>query len=820
MKFYFRLILTSLVFSSSNLFASDKNTKHVAIGPEYSAGWVHRQFFGSHWRESWTMPIDIPVLDLKTYGGGLTVTRQGGGMQTLGVRFQGKNGKEYKFRSINKDPRKGMPTDLADSLLADVLQDQVSVFNPAASLVVDPIANAIGVYQTRPTIVILPDDPALGEHRDTFKNVIGTIEENPTADEDGHGTFDGVDKINNTIKLYKRMADDSKEQVDAKAFLRARLLDIFIGDPDRHHKQWKWARVDNGEKRIWKPIARDRDQAFARYDGFFPWMATLIVRQLNGTSESYPSIQALTWSGRHLDRRFLNKISKAEWEQETNQVVSVLTDSLIMDAVKKLPSQIYAIEGATLEKVLLARRDKLKEASQEFYELLTEYVDIRGTEKNDLLIVNRIDSDRTRVSLFKISKKTGEAKEDPYFEREFHKNETEEIRIFLLGGDDETQYTGIKDNGIDLRIFPKGDNYLKSASTDQEKYEPDMDYGSETWFQPLFKASSDEGVLIGGGPIFYKHDVHQFPYSSKQQVRGGYAFGVSKFYFDYQGDFQSAIQPFALVIDAKASELEVQNFYGLGNNTVRDNSLEKTGFYKVSLQHYEFSPRIEFPRRGTIQTYLGSSIRYSSMNLDNTRLIGNTLPYGVDTNLIYSGNMGVKADTRDSKVFPTRGFYGFLNASFFPEGLENPNFFSSYQAETKFYSSWHLITDMTLSFKVGGNIVVGDHPFFESAFLGGSSTLRGYRKNRFGGDYSIYGGTELRLYLAKLKILFPARLGVFGFSDIGEVFLYREHSATDLHKTFGGGLWLSIINSNYTLVTTYARSNESTVVSLGIGSSL
>ena len=56
-----------------------------------------------------------------------------------------------------------------------------------------------------------------------------------------------------------------------------------------------------------------------------------------------------------------------------------------------------------------------------------------------------------------------------------------------------------------------------------------------------------------------------------------------------------------------------------------------------------------------------------------------------------------------------------------------------------------------LAARVGGRKVFGEYPWFESAFVGGSKNLRGYRKNRFAGDGSLYGSVEARLWLFRGK---------------------------------------------------------------------
>src|SRR5438552_19078005 len=103
------LLLLSLPFNVS--FSQDgitgyKGTVIVIPGKQYEAGVIHEFLFGSHWRDVWTTPIKVNVLDLNTYAGGLTPTKRGGGLQTKSLHFKGADGKKYKFMSVDKDPSK------------------------------------------------------------------------------------------------------------------------------------------------------------------------------------------------------------------------------------------------------------------------------------------------------------------------------------------------------------------------------------------------------------------------------------------------------------------------------------------------------------------------------------------------------------------------------------------------------------------------------------------------------------------------------------------------------------------------------------------
>jgi hypothetical protein len=42
----------------------------VVIGPQYRAGALHRWLWGGDYRDLYTTPVALPVLDLRSYAGG------------------------------------------------------------------------------------------------------------------------------------------------------------------------------------------------------------------------------------------------------------------------------------------------------------------------------------------------------------------------------------------------------------------------------------------------------------------------------------------------------------------------------------------------------------------------------------------------------------------------------------------------------------------------------------------------------------------------------------------------------------------------------
>ena len=860
-----KIIYLSLLFISPSLYPQIHNDsvlhhedyKVVVPDSNYKAGWLHKIFFGAHWRDLWSTPLRIKVLDLNKFAGGLKPLKKGGGLQTKSLRLMGKDGKEYKFRSLDKDPSKTLPPELQESLAADVFQDQISSANPFAPLVVAPILNAVGVLQAVPELYIMPDDAKLGKFREEFGGIIGMIEIQPEADDDEDESFAGAEKVISTYKLFKKLEDDNDEHVKAAEFLKARLIDIFVGDWDRHVDQWRWARFEENGKKVWYPIPRDRDQAFSRFDGLFPWIATESITQMNSFSCTYPKIESLTWSGRYLDRKFLVSIDKPQWDSVTNYVVKHLTDSVIVNAVKHLPEVIYQKAGEKIISALKDRRDNLQNASEAYYKNISKYVDIRGTDNDEYAEINRIDDHHVEVTISKRDKKTGEKKKSVLFHRVFDDEYTKEIRVMLLDGDDYAIVKGKVNSSIPVIVAGDGDSdelidssevegyllgfvpfipqaekktyfydggnktrFVEGASTvlneesnpkyanDTAKYEPVVqDWGHDWRFIPWIAANPDEGLFLGGGPILYEFGFRTSPYVYRMELKAGFAFKPQRFKVNYLGEFYSLINGPKITLHAFASGIEVLNFYGFGNETKLDKGLKRNNFYKVNQKEFLFDPQMEFLLNRTLDFTLGLSAKYNSTEKENNSLITQALPNG-STNFLLTGiNIGFKIDGRDNWVIPGKGFFVNTAGTFFPSVKKEQNSFSKITGDARYYLSTSSLPLSAIALRVYGEKNFGRYPFFEAAFLGGNNLLRGFSRNRFAGDACFMGSAEIRIYLFKFFFQVPIYLGITALDDIGKVFVSGSDSRI-WHNAAGGGIWFSIINPAFLFSVNYAKSNE------------
>src|SRR3989442_4857491 len=73
---------------STEVVGDSARTETLAAGPRYQAGWLTRFLLGGQWRELWTTPIEVPVLNLEVFDGRLSPERRGRRPQNEGRRLQ------------------------------------------------------------------------------------------------------------------------------------------------------------------------------------------------------------------------------------------------------------------------------------------------------------------------------------------------------------------------------------------------------------------------------------------------------------------------------------------------------------------------------------------------------------------------------------------------------------------------------------------------------------------------------------------------------------------------------------------------------------
>ncbi len=806
-----------------------------------------RWLLGNHYRREWVTPVKVPVINLDSLYGGVQVLREGGGKQTKSLRLQLNNDKEkqYVLRSVEKFPDRALPVELRGTIASSFVKDQISSAHPYAPLVVAALADAAGIYHTNPQYVFVPHSKALGTYDSAFGQELYLIEERPAGNWKDASFFGNSENIYSTEKMRNSLLKNTLFKLDESAFLKARLFDILIGDWDRHEDQWAWASHKEGDRTIFKPIPKDRDQAFANLDGVIPWLGRRkwAVRRAQHFDEQIPDIKGLVWSGRNIDREFLTGLQWSDWQKEVNSLQQSLTDDVIKQAVMKLPPELYNLSGGQITQRLLRRRDDLETYARKFYLVLAKEVEMRGTLNKDLFVAS-FDSD-TSVTISQFAVDDAEQKEIK--RRTFFTGETDEIRLYGLAGDDELRTENNHDPKIKIRWIDANGNNRYIDNRDDKSGRKILVYDSSEKkselkgifaLRPRFDSMThvyaynrhqysvvmpiilpgynpDDGVFIGGGLLYKKAGWGSYPFKAQHLLAANYAFKTGAYNFLYEGTFSKAIGAWDLVLEGRLNQPNyVLNFYGLGNNTeliTKDRSFNRVRVRQVKLLtgiQNRLTAKSTLRFNALFFSTKVQSVKERFVSADNKAFDSSDFErtnwFGGSTSYIFN--------TKDNAFFPTKGWHWQNTVQYLYSSQKKNGFVNAETSVSLFLPLGKLV----FATRVGGAHLWGHPQFFQYNQLSGISNLRGYRRSRFSGTSMVFNNNELRLPIADINgYILKGKLGLSAFADQGRVWIEDEHSSR-WHVGYGGGVWL-IPFERISFTVSYAASKEDNILLVKAG---
>ena len=407
---------------------------------------LYHLFMGQHYRRVWAAPVRVPVLQLATaVPGGLRPGKTGGGYQSISMTLEGPQKREYALRALDKEPSRTLPKVIRPTFVLNVVRDATSAAIPYGALTVPPLAQAAGVPHTRPHLVyVRSDETGLGGASERFWGKLALLEEkyaalaSRTPDLAGATDFKGGEAV--LSQVYRHPA----HYIDQPAFLRARLLDVWLGDWDRHEGQWQWAEFREADGRVRHlGIPKDRDQVYFRFDdGLVPWLAArpFIAPQFQTFRNAYNNIGGLVYQARFIDERGLSAMTRADFARTAADLQRRLPDSVIERALRRLPPAVHALEGVRLARALSARRAALPQAADAYYLTLARAPTIGGTAQAERFVVHRY-ADSTTVLIYSRTQKPPPAGDSLHFQRTYFRRETRCLSLDGLGGDDIFEVT-------------------------------------------------------------------------------------------------------------------------------------------------------------------------------------------------------------------------------------------------------------------------------------------------------------------------------------------------------------------------------------------
>ena len=418
----------------------------------------YRLLLGRHYRPVWAAPVSAPVLGLATAApGGLTPGKPGGGYQSISMTLEGHHGQQYALRALDKDPRKTLPPWLRPTFVLNVVRDATSAAIPYGALTVPALAAAAGVPHATPRLVyVRPDETGLGELSAKFAGKLALLEEKFSARASATPDLAGVDRFVGGEGMLRNVYTHPSYRIDQRAFLRARLLDVWLGDWDRHEGQWQWAAFDEPGGRVrYQAIPKDRDQVYFRFDdGLVPWLASrrFIAPQFQTFRGRYGNVAGLVYQAQFIDQRGLSALTSADFQRLARDLQTRLPDSVIDRAMHALPPAVYALEGPRLAAALRARRAALPQAADAYYRSLAHTPNLGGTAEPERFVVRRYpDSTTVRVYSPTLGRLPGA--DSLRFQRTYFPAETKALELDGLGGDDVFDVATVGHSPMRLRLF-------------------------------------------------------------------------------------------------------------------------------------------------------------------------------------------------------------------------------------------------------------------------------------------------------------------------------------------------------------------------------
>ena len=819
-----------------------------ASGSHFKISSSRSFWMGYNYRREWNTPVKAPVINLSTEYGGLKPTKRGGGKQTRSLRLEDPSGREYNIRSIEKFiTSKTLPMDLQSEFAEDLVSDGVSASYPYAALSMGVLSEAAGLPYSEIRLVYIPDDPALGEHREDFKNRLALLETR-FPDEMKKG-FD-------TDEVVEKLKYDNDNEVDQMSFLKLRLLDMYVMDFDRHEDQWNWGAIDKEKGKTYYPAAKDRDQVFYTNRGLLPGIASFpwLVPQLEGFKAEARNIKRFNWAARNVDRFFLTRLTEEDWKKAAEELVSKMTDDVIERALAQQPKEIYDFSAPSIILMLKDRRKYLVDEAIEYYRFLSEVVSVTGSDKHEQFVATRQDNGSVLLEIFKTSKE-GEVSGKIY-ERMFDANVTKEVRLYGFGGNDKFIVNGNIDK-IKIRMIggegedqfenkaSSGDGGIVYDSTGEKNtvtgrfnrklkndtlvnYYDRLGYHYNT-VAPFFAVgfNSDDGLFLGLTFKITRHGFRKKPYKNLHEISLSSAFGTGAFRFRYYAEFISVFAKKTDLVfdtDIKAPN-NTTNFFGMGMNSVYvKTSPEKFKFYRARYELGDISLLLRHSFSEKVKFSLGPTYQFYSMDSTDAKnkvrnIVLNTTAGFKDTAFTNQSYFGARVlfdvDLRNNRILPERGILWQTHLRYLSGMNTTPYDVTQLNSDFTFFVSL-IPRRLVFANRFGGGHNFGEFEFYQAQYLGSEDNLRGYRKYRFAGQSKLYNNAELRLRISNFKTyLFPGALGIHAFVDNGRVWT-GSNSPGSWATGYGGGFWISPLK-RMVLTFTYAASKEDKMPLIGLG---
>ena len=817
----------------------------------------YKNLWGEHYRESYGTPVNAPVANLDTLFGGLTPVKRGGGNQSVSLRLVDKQGRQWVMRALKKNAvqflqinayqQKYIKEDLKGTFIESFIEDVYTTTHPYASFIMPTLSQAVEVYHTKPILFYVPKQSALGVYNEDYGDALYMIEEHVGDSQTKRENFGKPDDIISSLDLFEKLHKSPKHQVDEKAFIRARLFDMVLGDWDRHQDQWRWSKFEGDDENTYKPIPRDRDQVFSNYDGALLRVVTRLLPTIRKMQTYKPEIRNLRWhntNGRPVDMKLIRSLTKEDWLEQASFIKENLTDEVIEKAFSQFPESVQNKNLANAKAVLKQRRNSVEKIASDYYTIVNRAVVLTASDKDDDIRITRMTGGKTKVEFY--------YKDKLNFERVYDKEITKEIWLYALDGEDKINVSGEGDNNIRLKIIggQNNDSFVvengkavviydyKSKKNDVSQAKKARvrlidEYNTNTYnyfkrkevvnqLLPNFGVNKDEGVFVGVNNTLTFKNLRQNPFSHKHNLKANYFISNNGYDLAYLGEYANIFNRMNVQLGMNyTSPNFATNFFGMGNETVNLEEDFDLAYNRVKLA--QFKANLGLVKHGIQGSETSLLFTYESNRIDNTpdRFIGSFAGIGstiFDRKDFVGGEFNYQFKNYNDPAYPTIGMNFEFQTGWKVNTDDNKQSFGYLVPAFSFIHKLSNNERWVLANKTKAHVMLGSKTFefYQGATIGAQDGLRGYRFQRFTGNTAFYNSTDIRFNFRKFKSGFaPLNLGFYSGFDVGRVWLQNENS-DKWHNSVGGGLWLKIAEMATAQLGVF-NSTEDTRISFGLG---
>ena len=356
-----------------------------------------------------------------------------------------------------------------------------------------------------------------------------------------------------------------------------------------------------------------------------------------------------------VDRWLLSDLDAAAWKEVANDLAGRFTDEVIDGALGRCRRSGTRSTGRSTLAALEKRRAGLVDYVLRVYRYYAKEVDVHATDQAEVVTLARGADDSMEIT---IALADGGA--SPWFRRRFLPAETDEVRVYLHGGNDRVTRTGPAGGPIRVRVVAGGGKDViddsRSGETEvwrdagtvevargqgtsvREKawvnphpvkdapwLEP-RSYGHRTVGKAVLAYHPDVELVLGYGFTRTAWGFRTEPASSVQSLWAAIATGDGTGKIQYGGTFRRPASGTSLRFETFLSDIEQFNYFGYGNESLRPPSYGPS--YRAAQTVVFARPTLRYDLGRRFETYLGPEVRYSEAPLDDETTIGIGEAYG------------------------------------------------------------------------------------------------------------------------------------------------------------------------------------------------